>query len=233
MQNPSAPVELFRRIAARYDRMNRLMTLGQDLRWRRVAVRRLLPHAPERLLDLAAGTGDFARAASELLPSLREVYLVDLAEEMLAYAPAKKPPRPDLTWHILVADAHALPFEEGYFDAITVGYGMRNFIDRPQALREMYRVLRPGGVALILETGLPKNALWKSLFWLYFRFYVPLLGSLFAKDREAYTYLPESTAAFPHREQFLYLCREVGFTRLSYTSFWGGASILYEIHKPA
>lgn len=232
MQNPSAPVELFRRIAARYDRMNRLMTLGQDLRWRRAAVRRLLPHAPKRLLDLAAGTGDFARAASELIPSLREVYLVDLAEEMLAYAPAKKPSRSDLTWRILVADAHALPFEEAYFDAITVGYGLRNFTDRPQALREMYRVLRPGGIALILETGLPQNALWKSLFWLYFRFYVPLLGRLFARDREAYTYLPESTAAFPHRDRFLYLCQEVGFTRLSYTLFWGGASILYEVHKP-
>lgn len=233
MQNPSAPVELFRRIAARYDRMNRLMTFGQDLRWRRIAVRRLLPHAPERLLDLAAGTGDFARAASERLPSLQEVYLVDLASEMLAYAPPKKPPRKNLTWHIIVADAHALPFADAYFDAITVGYGMRNFTNRLQALREMYRVLKPGGVALVLETGLPRTFLWKSLFWLYFRFYVPLLGRLLAKDREAYTYLPESTAAFPHREQFLYLCQEVGFTKLSYTSFWGGASLLYEMHKPA
>ncbi len=230
MQNPEVPT-LFRRIARRYDRMNRLMTLGMDLAWRRRAVKLLTPIAPQRLLDLAAGTGDFARIASDLLPSLQEVYLVDITPEMLALAPPKKPQRPHLHWHIMVADAHQLPFEADYFDAITVGYGVRNFTDRLQALREMHRVLRPGGIAVILETGMPKNTLWKTLFWGYFRLYVPLLGAVFAKDKAAYTYLPESTAAFPHRERFLYLCQQAGFHQASYIDLMGGASILYKLQK--
>lgn len=230
MQNPTVPA-LFQRIARRYDRMNRLMTFGLDLAWRREAVQRLSRLSPVRLLDLAAGTGDFARIASERLPSLREVYLVDITAEMLALAPPKKPSRPGLEWHVIVADAHDLPFAEGYFDAITVGYGVRNFTDRLQALREMYRVLRPGGMVMVLETGMPRNALWRALFWGYFRVYVPLLGALMAQDRDAYTYLPRSTAAFPHREQFLYLCREAGFTEMTYTDLLGGASILYQLKK--
>lgn len=230
MQNPAVPA-LFQRIARRYDQMNRLMTFGLDLLWRRRAVDKLAAVMPRRLLDLAAGTGDFARMASERLSSLQEVYLVDITPEMLALAPPKKPARPGLEWHIITADAHALPFADQYFDAITVGYGVRNFTDRLQALREMYRVLRPGGIAVILETGLPRNALWKALFWGYFRVYVPLLGALLVRDRAAYTYLPQSTAAFPHREQFLYLCREAGFTQMTYTDLLGGASILYQIQK--
>ncbi|GIV24717.1 MAG: demethylmenaquinone methyltransferase [Bacteroidia bacterium] len=229
----SSPAQLFARIARRYDRMNRLMTFGLDLRWRRLAVDRLKPHAPRRLLDLAAGTGDFAREATRRLPSLKEVYLVDLTPEMLAYAPPKNPAPNRAVWHLQVGDAHALPFEDDFFDAITVGYGVRNFADRPKALREMYRVLRAGGVALVLETGLPHNAFWKALFWGYFRFWVPLLGALLAADRAAYTYLPESTAAFPHRDDFLYLCRQAGFHSGTYMEWLGGVSILYELHKPA
>lgn len=232
MQNPAVPA-LFRRIAHRYDRMNRLMTFGLDLHWRRIAVKNLRPLAPIRLMDLAAGTGDFARIASQYIPSLREVYLVDITAEMLALAPPKKPNRPDLVWHAVVADAHALPFEAEFFDAITVGYGIRNFSDRLKALREIHRVLRTGGMAIILETGIPRHPLWKALFWGYFRLYVPLLGALFAQDKDAYTYLPESTATFPHREQFLYLCEKVGFQDVSYIELLGGASILYKLRKHA
>ncbi|MCX7606257.1 MAG: ubiquinone/menaquinone biosynthesis methyltransferase [Bacteroidia bacterium] len=233
MENTAAISALFRRIAPRYDLMNRLMTWGQDLRWRRAASRLLLTEQPERLLDLAAGTGDFASIASHLIPSLREVYLVDITPEMLAYAPSKKPHREGLHWHIEVADAHSLPFPENFFDAVTVGYGMRNFSDRPQALREIYRVLRPNGMALILETGIPTSPLWKAIFWVYFRFYVPFLGRVLTRDREAYVYLPESTAAFPHRESFVYLCKEAGFSSVTYDAFWGGASILYKLRKDA
>jgi demethylmenaquinone methyltransferase/2-methoxy-6-polyprenyl-1,4-benzoquinol methylase len=233
MENTPPVAQLFARIASRYDRMNRLMTLGLDLQWRKVGVRRLRPLQPRRLLDLAAGTGDFARMATLHLPSLKEVYLVDITAEMLAYAPAKKPRQAAAQWHTQVADAHALPFPDGYFDAITVGYGVRNFADRIVALGEMYRVLRPGGQVVILETGLPRKVLWKALFWMYFRFIVPVIGGVIARDKAAYTYLPESTAAFPHREAFLYLCREAGFSSASYTEFMGGASILYQLYKDA
>jgi demethylmenaquinone methyltransferase/2-methoxy-6-polyprenyl-1,4-benzoquinol methylase len=231
MQNPSDVQRIFRQIAPHYDRMNRLMTLGMDLSWRRKAVRYLKPLQPTRLLDLAAGTGDFAWIAAQELPSLQEVYLVDFVPEMLAYAEKRGTPRPSVAWHTLIADAHQLPFPNDYFDAITVGYGVRNFTDRRKALQEMYRVLRPGGLALVLETGLPTNPLWKAAFWLYFRLYVPLLGLLVAKAKDAYTYLPESTRTFPHREKFLYLCQEVGFSKGHYQTFLGGVSILYKLHK--
>ncbi len=231
MHNPAQVQRLFQQIAPYYDRMNRLMTLGLDLSWRRKAVRSLRPYQPVRLLDLAAGTGDFAWVAACELPSLQEVYLVDFVSEMLAYAQRRGPPRASIVWHTQIADAHELPFENEYFDAITVGYGVRNFADRLRALREMHRVLRPGGVALVLETGLPTNPFWKALFWLYFRAYVPLLGLVVARAKDAYTYLPESTRQFPHREKFLYLCQEAGFIQGSYNTFLGGASILYKLHK--
>ena len=231
MQNSAQVQQIFRQIAPYYDRMNRLMTFGLDLTWRRKAVHRLKPLQPRKLLDLAAGTGDFAWIAAQELPTLQEAYLVDFVPEMLAYAEKRGSPRPTLAWHILVADAHALPLPDNYFDAITVGYGVRNFADRLTALKEMHRVLRPGGLALILETGLPTNLFWKALFWLYFRAYVPLLGLLIAKAKDAYTYLPESTRHFPHREKFLYLCQEAGFTRSSYENFLGGVSILYILEK--
>jgi len=231
MQNSAQVQQIFRQIAPHYDRMNRLMTFGLDLTWRRKAVRRLKPLQPRKLLDLAAGTGDFAWIAAQELSSLQGVYLVDFVPEMLAYAEKRGSPRPGIAWHICVADAHELPFDDAYFDVITVGYGVRNFTDRPRALREMYRVLRPGGIALVLETGLPANPFWKAIFWLYFRAYVPLLGLFIAKARDAYTYLPESTRHFPHREKFLYLCREAGFTRSSYENFLGGVSILYILEK--
>jgi demethylmenaquinone methyltransferase/2-methoxy-6-polyprenyl-1,4-benzoquinol methylase len=231
MQNPTEVQRLFRQIAPHYDRMNRLMTLGQDLSWRRQAVRYLKPLQPIRLLDLAAGTGDFAYIAAQELPSLQEIYLVDFVPEMLAYAEKRGAPRPTLAWHTLIADAHALPFPDNYFDAITVGYGVRNFADRLTALKEMHRVLRPGGLALVLETGLPINPFWKALFWLYFRLYVPFLGLLVAKAKDAYTYLPESTRHFPHREKFLYLCQEAGFSHGHYKTFMGGVSILYNLQK--
>ncbi len=231
MQKAQEVQRLFRRIAPHYDRMNRLMTLGMDLSWRRRAVRLLKPLQPVRLLDLAAGTGDFARIAAQELPTLREIYLVDFVPEMLAQAEQRRPLRADLAWHTLVGDAHELPFPTDAFDAITVGYGVRNFADRPKALREMHRVLRPGGLALVLETGLPIHPLWKSLFWLYFRVYVPILGLFLARDYQAYAYLPDSTKAFPHRENFLYLCQEAGFIKGTYQTFIGGVSILYKLEK--
>lgn len=229
MQKTEAIADLFREIAPHYDRMNRLMTFGQDLRWREKAVRLLAPLQPQRLLDLAAGTGDFARIAAQALPSLREVVLFDLVPEMLQRARAPK--RSNLVWRTVVGNAHALPFEANYFDAITVGFGVRNFEDRLQALREMHRVLRTGGLAIILETGLPTHPLWKGLFWLYFRLYVPLLGALVARAPQAYVYLPQSTKAFPHREKFLYLCQEAGFSKSSYLNLMGGAAILYKLSK--
>ncbi|MCS6789449.1 MAG: ubiquinone/menaquinone biosynthesis methyltransferase [Bacteroidia bacterium] len=225
MQNTQAVSEMFRRIASRYDRMNRLMTFGLDLHWRRKAASFLRPLQPERLLDLAAGTGDFALAACQVLPSLKEVYLVDITPAMLARAPAKKPPQ--VVWHFQVADAHQLPFADSMMDAIVVGYGVRNFENRLQALMEMRRVLRPGGRAVILETGMPTQLLWKLPFWFYFRLYVPLLGALYARDKAAYTYLPESTRAFPHRDAFLQLALQAGFMRGSYVPLLGGASIIY------
>ncbi len=229
MQKTEAIATLFREIAPHYDRMNRLMTFGLDLRWRKQAIRLLAPLEPQRLLDLAAGTGDFARIAAQGLPSLREVVLLDLVPEMLQQA--SPPACPDLQWRTLVGNAQDLPFETDYFDAITVGFGVRNFEDRLQALKEMHRVLRPGGLALILETGIPTHPAWKALFWLYFRLYVPLLGALIARARQAYVYLPESTKAFPHREKFLYLCREAGFATGSYRDLMGGAAVLYKLSK--
>lgn len=181
----------FDKIALDYDRMNRLMTLGLDLRWRKKAVRGLQGN----VLDVACGTGD-------MVVSLAErgcmVTGVDISEEMLAIAKRKLKSG---KW--IVADAEHLPFEDEAFDAVTCAFGVRNFVHLEQGLSEMLRVLKPGGAMVILELATPDSPLVKPFYNLYTRHIIPWLGQRLAGNREAYTYLPESIERFPKGDAFM------------------------------
>jgi len=201
---------LFTRIARRYDLMNRLMTGGQDIRWRKEVIRRaaLRPHAS--LLDLGAGTGDLAREALAQQPTAR-VTAADFTLEMMRVG---RQATDTFTWS--AADALHLPFPSERFDAVVSGFLMRNVVDNMAALREQYRVLKPKGRIVILDTTRPKKNLLSPFIWLHLHVIIPVLGTLISGQRDAYTYLPDSTEAFLTAEDLAARMAAAGFKRIGY-----------------
>ena len=216
---------MFSRIARRYDLMNRLMTAGQDVRWRREVIRRADIPARGRVLDLGAGTGDLARETQRQHPGSHPV-AADFTLEMMQVG-KKRPDSPILDWS--AADALHLPFLAETFDAVVSGFLLRNVIDVPKALGEQYRVLRPGGRVVVLDTTRPTKNAFTPFIKFHLHILIPFLGRMIAGSGEAYTYLPESTEAFLQAEQLAaYLIqagfKEVGFHRLMFGTVaihWG------------
>ncbi len=198
---PDAVRTMFDRIAPVYDGMNRVMTAGLDLRWRRLAAAAVV-HPGDRVLDAACGTGDFALA--DLEAGAAHVTGLDFSEEMLARARRKEPA---IEW--LRGDVLALPFADGSFDAATIGFGARNLSDLEAGLRELRRVLRPGGRLAILEITQPRGVL-RPFFSLWFDRIVPLLGRAIPGGG-AYSYLPASVRRFPPAEELAALLEHTGF----------------------
>lgn len=193
----------FDKIARDYDRLNRLMTLGLDCRWRKRAVRGL----KGEVLDVACGTGDMAVS---LVERGCTVTGVDISEEMLSIARQKAP-----IVTFMIADAEHLPFPDASFDAVTCAFGVRNFVHLEQGLNEMLRVLKPGGQLVVLELATPDSPLVKPFYNLYTRRIIPWLGSRIAGNREAYTYLPASIERFPKGDAFLEKIRNSRFPILN------------------
>jgi demethylmenaquinone methyltransferase/2-methoxy-6-polyprenyl-1,4-benzoquinol methylase len=203
--------EMFNRISSRYDLLNHLLSGGMDVLWRRKAVRLLQVQPGSVYLDIATGTGDYAREILSRGPA--RVIAFDLAPEMLVHLKrkARRWPHPERL-EVVQGDAEQLPFPEGHVQGVTIGFGIRNFPDRQRALCECARVLSPGGRLVILElAGIP-NPVLRALFGVYFRRVLPVIGGWISGDREAYRYLPESVARFPERPTFLAMMEQAGFT---------------------
>lgn len=201
---------LFTRIAYRYDLMNRLMTGGQDIRWRREVIRRAGLHPDASLLDLGAGTGDLAREAISQQPTAR-VTAADFTLEMMR---AGKQDTDAFAWS--AADALRLPFGSEQFDAVVSGFLMRNVVDNMSALSEQYRVLKPKGRIVILDTTRPRKNLLSPFIWLHLHVVIPMLGMLLSGQRDAYTYLPDSTEAFLSAEELAARMAAADFKRIGY-----------------
>ncbi len=197
----------FDTIARTYDRLNRVMTLGLDRRWRRRAVKEVVSGQQPvvNVLDVACGTGDMC---VELLKRGCTVTGVDLSEEMLAIAKVKGE---RLKVKVEVADAENLPFEEESFDGVTCAFGVRNFVHLEKGLSEMLRVLKPGGRMVILELATPDSKLLRPFYNLYTKHVIPWLGQRIAGNRDAYTYLPDSIARFPKGDAFLDIIHHSSF----------------------
>ncbi len=206
--------EMFDRIAPRYERMNHLLTLGMDNRWRRTALAMAGIEAGQSVLDLACGTGDFARLASER--GARTVG-VDFSARMLAVA------RSHEGGAYVRGDALALPFPDGHFDAVVSGFAVRNFTTLETVFSECARVLKPGGRLAILEIDAPGSPLLRAGHSVYFGHLMPVVGGLFSGDRDAYRYLSRSGAYLPEKEEFARLFRGVGFRHARKRSLMGGA----------
>jgi demethylmenaquinone methyltransferase/2-methoxy-6-polyprenyl-1,4-benzoquinol methylase len=220
---------MFGRIVRRYDLMNRLMTGGQDERWRKKAVRYARVAGEERALDVATGTGDLALALAT--GGFRQVIGLDFAPEMIAAARDKGAGRADVAFQ--VGDAMALPFGDGEFDAVTVSFGLRNMRDYGGALREMARVLRPGGRLICLELTPCRTPVLGKIFNWYFTRVVPLIGGWLSGDAEAYRYLPSSVAAFPDAVALAELMRRSGFERVEIERVGGGTVAIHVAVKRA
>lgn len=222
--------EMFDRISYRYDLLNHLLSANIDKIWRRHAIRRLRSFHPQIILDVATGTGDFALAAARLRPE--KITGIDLSEGMLAIG-REKIKKKGLTGMIELrkADSEDLPFDDHSFDAVTVGFGVRNFEDTAKGLAEIFRVLRPGGVLIVLEFSKPRNRLFRWLYFFYFSRILPLLGRIVSKDHRAYTYLPESVREFPDGKAFLTLLGDAGFNACQQFPQTFGIATIYEAQK--
>ncbi len=217
--------DMFNNIAHRYDFMNTFLSLGIHHLWRKKAIRLISKNNPKHILDVATGTADFAIEALKLNPS--KVTGIDLSESMLAEG-RKKLIQKNIQNKIelLQGDCENLPFTENTFDAITAGFGVRNFENLEKGLSNMHRVLKPGGTIAILEFSKPSIFPVKQLFNFYFTVICPFLGRMFSKDTSAYSYLHESVNAFPSGKEFTDIMQKTGFkdnTRHSLT--FGVASI--------
>jgi demethylmenaquinone methyltransferase / 2-methoxy-6-polyprenyl-1,4-benzoquinol methylase len=218
---PDAVRGMFDRIAPVYDAMNRIMTAGLDQRWRRLAVSKVV-WPGDRVLDACCGTGDLAIAAER---RGGRVVGLDFSERMLARARSKSG---TIEW--VQGDALALPFGDAEFDAATVGFGVRNLSDLEGGLRELNRVLRPGGQVAVLEITRPRGIL-RPFFRFWFDVLVPLAGRVLPGG-EAYTYLPASVRRFPGPEDLSALLRKAGFDAVDYQLLGGGIVALHVAHRP-
>lgn len=227
--------EMFGRIVDRYDLMNRVMTGGRDVAWRNLTVREALAgYAPgtARVLDVATGTGDLALALAK--GGAGEVVGLDLAEPMLQAARQKvlaRAERPGTVAGVPVSwvtgDAMRMPFADGTFDVCTVSFGLRNMPDYDGALREMARVLRPGGRLLCLEMTPLQNSLVAPAFDFYFTKVMPVIGGVLSGDIDAYRYLPQSVAAFPPADDLARMMERAGFDQARYRLLGGGTVALH------
>jgi demethylmenaquinone methyltransferase/2-methoxy-6-polyprenyl-1,4-benzoquinol methylase len=233
MENPDTlnqqVQKMFSDIAPRYDLLNRLLSCGQDQYWRKRAVARLSPQAGERFLDIATGTADVALEIIRNAPNdAVQVVGMDFSEKMLELAQRKIVSEDRInSIQLESGSAENLPFEDNSFDGTTTAFGVRNFSDVDRSLREMHRVLKPGGRCVILEFSLPRNAIFNALYRFYFEFLLPKVGRLISKHPSAYTYLPKTVASFPVREEFSSLMQQTGFMNITYKELTLGIVILY------
>lgn len=217
---------MFDAISEKYDFLNRSLSFGIDVYWRRVMVNRLRKIEPSSILDIATGTADVAIAMQKLQP--KHITGLDLSEKMLQVGREKVARRglSDLI-HLVKGDSEQLPYGDNTYDAVTVAFGVRNFEHLSQGLREMHRVLKPGGKVVILEFSRPKAFPIRQLYDFYFRTFCPWWGKLISKDQAAYQYLYDSVNAFPEGADFTAIAREAGFKELSAERLTFGIVSLY------
>jgi demethylmenaquinone methyltransferase/2-methoxy-6-polyprenyl-1,4-benzoquinol methylase len=223
---------MFNNISRYYDFLNHFLSLGIDRRWRRKTIATLLDSKPQRLLDVATGTADLAIEAHRQLQP-QQIIGIDISTKMLDIGRTKLQ---KISLHEAITlqegDSESLPFEDNSFDAVTVAFGVRNFADVEKGLREIVRVLRPGGKAVILEFSRPKRFPFKQGYNFYFKYVLPFIGRITSKDKKAYSYLYESVQAFPEGEQFVDLLHHIGLTDTTCTPLTLGICSIYTGIKP-
>jgi demethylmenaquinone methyltransferase/2-methoxy-6-polyprenyl-1,4-benzoquinol methylase len=222
--------KMFDTISKEYDGLNRVISFGIDIKWRNKVVQLVAKKNPENILDIATGTGDLAISLTET--SAKEIIGLDISEGMLEVGRQKiKTKKLDSIINMVIGDSEDLPFEDHTFDAITVAFGVRNFMNLEKGLSEILRVLKPNGIFVILETSVPTKAPYKQGYKLYSKFILPTIGKLFSKDRSAYQYLSESASVFPFGEELNNILRQIGFTNVEDQPQTFGVATIYTASK--
>ncbi len=221
---------MFDNISGRYDFLNHFLSLGIDKGWRKKAIRLLKPYSPKSILDVATGTGDFAIQALDLHPD--KIVGVDISEGMLEVGRKKMTARGlNNIIEMRSGDSENLPFSDNNFDAVTVGFGVRNFENLEKGLIEIYRVMKPGAMLVVLEFSKPVRFPFKQIYNLYFKIILPKIGRWVSRDKAAYTYLPESVEAFPDGNDFIRILNETGFKNTECKPLTFGISSIYTAQK--
>ncbi len=217
---------MFDAIAPKYDFINQLLSMGIHKGWRKKSVQLLAAQQPKMILDVATGTADFAIEAMKLKPE--KIVGVDISAGMLKLGQEKiNKLQLQNKIELKLADSESLPFPDNSFDAITVGFGVRNFEHLEQGIRDMHRVLKPGGSLVILEFSKPRVFPVKQLYKFYFKYVTPFIGKIFSKDNSAYRYLPESVNAFPDGNDFLNVLTKTGLKEAKAISLSFGIASIY------
>jgi demethylmenaquinone methyltransferase/2-methoxy-6-polyprenyl-1,4-benzoquinol methylase len=216
--------KMFTQIARRYDLMNRLMTGGQDIRWRKMVIRLTRVDNSSTLLDLGTGTGDIAREAATQFPQAK-IIASDFTLEMMRVG------RKNGALNFSTADALKLPHKDSSFDAVTSGFLMRNVIDLQKAIEEQYRVLKNGGRIVILDTTRPKKNILSPFIWLHMHFVIPTVGGILSGDTEAYRYLPDTTEGFVTAEDLAERMKKAGFKDVNFKRLMFGTIAIHWAEK--
>jgi len=221
---------MFNGIAQNYDALNRVISFGIDISWRKKVVALIEATNPKNVLDIATGTGDLAIHLAET--RAEKIIGLDLSPGMLSVG-IEKVAQKNLSHKIdmIIGDSEALPFETGSIDAVTVAFGVRNFENLALGLSEILRVLKPKGTLVILETSVPEKTPFKQGYGLYSKSLLPLIGRLFSKDKSAYSYLSESAAQFPYGISFNNILKEIGFTTVVHHPQTFGVATIYQAVK--
>jgi len=222
--------KMFDTISKNYDGLNRVISFGIDIKWRKKVVEILSKKKPESILDIATGTGDLAIALVKT--GAKKIVGLDISSGMLAVGKEKvKDKNLDTTIEMVVGDSENLAFDDNSFDAVTVSFGVRNFETLETGMAEILRVLKPSGTLVVLETSVPTKTPYKQGYRFYTKNILPLIGKLFSKDDSAYGYLSESASVFPHGENFNNILREIGFIDVTNKPQTFGVASIYIAKK--
>jgi len=222
--------QMFDTISGEYDSLNRVISFGIDVKWRKRVVKLLTKKKPKNILDIATGTGDLA--INLVKTGAEKIVGLDISPGMLAVG-KKKVRAKELsdTVEMIVGDSENLPFEDASFDAVTVAFGVRNFETLDKGLQEIYRVLKPNGTFVVLETSVPTKTPFKQGYTVYTKYILPRIGKLFSKDKTAYAYLSESASVFPHGEAFNNILSKIGFIAIENKPQTFGVASIYVATK--
>ncbi|MCW1953555.1 MAG: bifunctional demethylmenaquinone methyltransferase/2-methoxy-6-polyprenyl-1,4-benzoquinol methylase UbiE [Flavobacteriia bacterium] len=222
--------QMFNGIAKNYDALNRVISFGIDISWRKKVVAMVAATKPHNVLDIATGTGDLAIHLAET--DAKEIIGLDLSPGMLAVGQEKVTQKNlDHKIKMIIGDSEALSFENNSIEAVTVAFGVRNFENLELGLSEILRVLKPGGSLVILETSVPTKFPFKQGYTFYSNYILPLIGRLFSKDKSAYSYLSDSAAAFPFGVAFNNILKKTGFSTVDHYPQTFGVATIYEAKK--
>jgi|TARA_B110000263_G_scaffold115566_1_gene100713 demethylmenaquinone methyltransferase/2-methoxy-6-polyprenyl-1,4-benzoquinol methylase len=217
--------KMFNKIAKRYDLLNHTLSLGMDYIWRKKAINKITNN-PKHILDIATGTADFALSAAKYTKA--NIIGIDISDKMIAIGNNKITKRKlNERIKLSIADSEELPFDDARFDAITAGFGVRNFENLEKGLNEIYRVIKKDGIVVILEPSTPQIFPFKQIFSFYFNYILPKIGAILSDDASAYTYLPNSVKNFPNGKDFTDILDNVGFKKSNFFPLTFGIVSLY------